>query len=40
MHDIKFIRENPEAFDAGMQKRGFTDMAKILEELTRKATGI
>ena len=22
MHDLKFIRENPEAFDAGMKKRG------------------
>ena len=22
MHDIKWIRENPEAFDAGLTKRG------------------
>ena len=22
MHDIKFIRDNPEAFDRGLQRRG------------------
>ncbi len=32
MHDIKFIRENPEAFDAAMQKRGIGKIAhKILK---------
>ena len=28
MHDIKFIRENPEAFDAGLKKRGLPPIAK------------
>ena len=27
MHDIRFIRENPEAFDAGMKRRNLTPMA-------------
>jgi len=32
MHDIKFIRQNPELFDAGMAKRGLSaQSAKILE---------
>ncbi len=32
MHDIKFIRANPEAFDLGMRKRGLpAQSAKILE---------
>ena len=31
MHDIKFIRQNPEAFDAGLKRRGLAPMAaKIL----------
>ncbi len=35
MHDIKFIRENPKAFEASMQKRGFTDMAKTVLEVDK-----
>jgi seryl-tRNA synthetase len=32
MHDLKFIRENPEAFDAGMKKRGLPPQsAEILK---------
>lgn len=27
MHDIKWIRENPETFDAGMKKRGHSQRA-------------
>lgn len=33
MHDIKFIRENPEAFDAGLKRRGLdARSAEILEK--------
>ena len=27
MHDIKFIRENPEAFDAGLARRGLSALS-------------
>ncbi len=27
MHDIRFIRENPEAFDAGLARRGLPAQA-------------
>ena len=30
MHDIKFIRENPEAFDAGLQRRGVAPAASSI----------
>src|SRR3954465_15415718 len=30
MHDIKFIRDNPEAFDAGLQRRGLEPMSAAL----------
>ncbi len=30
MHDIRFIRENPEAFDAGLARRGLAPMAAQL----------
>lgn len=30
MHDIRFIRENPEAFDAGLARRGLDPLAKAL----------
>ena len=33
MHDIKFIRENPDEFDAGLKKRGHKPMAKHLLEI-------
>ena len=33
MHDIKFIRENPEAFDAGLARRGVAAQAELILEL-------
>lgn len=33
MHDIKIIRDNPEAFDAGLKRRGAEPMAAALLEL-------
>ncbi len=33
MHDIRFIRDNPDAFDAGMAKRGLPPQAARLIEL-------
>ncbi len=30
MHDIKFIRENPEAFDAGLARRGLGSSAQLI----------
>ena len=30
MHDIRLIRENPEAFDAGLARRGLAPLAKAL----------
>ena len=30
MHDIKFIRENPEAFDAGLARRGVGSSAQLI----------
>jgi seryl-tRNA synthetase len=44
MHDIKFIRENPDAFDAGLKRRGLgAEAAKIAgmdEELRALITGL
>jgi seryl-tRNA synthetase len=40
MHDIRFIRENPDAFDAGLRKRGLEPMAAALialDEARRRA---
>ncbi len=28
MHDIRFIRENPEAFDRGLKRRGLEPQAE------------
>jgi seryl-tRNA synthetase len=36
MHDIKLIRENPEAFDKGVGRRGVAPQSAILIELDRK----
>jgi len=36
MHDLKFIREAPEAFDAGMKARGLEPVAEILLDLDRR----
>jgi seryl-tRNA synthetase len=33
MHDIKLIRDNPDAFDAGLAKRGLASQSAILIEL-------
>ncbi|MCW5725417.1 MAG: serine--tRNA ligase [Maricaulaceae bacterium] len=33
MHDIRFIRDNPDAFDAGLKARGLSAMARKLIEL-------
>jgi seryl-tRNA synthetase len=41
MHDIRFIRENPEAFDAGLAKRGLEAQARgllALDEMVRART--
>lgn len=41
MHDIRLIRENPEAFDAGLARRGLDPLAKALialDEERRAAT--
>jgi seryl-tRNA synthetase len=36
MHDIKFIRDDPDAFDAGLKKRGLEAQAKALIALDQK----
>jgi len=36
MHDIKFIRENPEAFDAGLARRGLAPLSGRVLELDAK----
>lgn len=36
MHDIKFIRENPEAFDEAMKKRGLPPQAEPILKLDRE----
>jgi seryl-tRNA synthetase len=36
MHDIKFIRENPEAFDAGLARRGVEPQAARILNFDRK----
>lgn len=36
MHDIKFIRENPEAFDAGLARRGLAPLSARILELDAK----
>src|ERR1700722_9663824 len=36
MHDIKLIRENPEAFDAGLGRRGLSPRAESLVALDEK----
>lgn len=42
MHDIKFIRQNPEAFDAGLKRRGLAPLSaeilKLDEEKRREQT--
>ena len=36
MHDIRFIRESPEAFDAGLKKRHLAPLAAELLEIDRR----
>ncbi|HEU0083182.1 MAG TPA: serine--tRNA ligase [Bradyrhizobium sp.] len=36
MHDIKFIRDNPQAFDAGLRRRGLQPMSAMLLALDEK----
>ena len=36
MHDIKLIRENPQAFDAGLARRGLAPLAASLVSLDEK----
>ncbi|MCA6109042.1 serine--tRNA ligase [Bradyrhizobium cenepequi] len=36
MHDIKAIRDNPEAFDAGMKRRGFAPLSPSLLAIDEK----
>lgn len=40
MHDIKTIRDNPEAFDAGLKRRGLEPQAKALIALDDKRRAI
>ena len=39
MHDIRFVRENPDAFDAGMARRGLEPQSARLLELDELARG-
>src|SRR6185437_15370405 len=36
MHDIRFIRENPAAFDAGLRKRSLAPLSAELLEIDRR----
>ena len=36
MHDIKWIRENPDAFDAGLKRRGLQPMSALLLSIDEK----
>src|SRR3954463_163638 len=36
MHDIKFIRDNPQAFDAGLKRRGLESMSAMLLAIDEK----
>src|ERR1043165_7820577 len=36
MHDIRFIRENPAAFDAGLKKRNLPPLADGLLEIDKR----
>jgi seryl-tRNA synthetase len=39
MHDIRFIRENPEAFDAGLNKRNLAPLSAELLEVDKRRRG-
>jgi seryl-tRNA synthetase len=36
MHDIRFIRETPEAFDAGLKRRGLAPLSQTLLEIDKR----
>ncbi len=36
MHDIRFIRDNPEAFDAGLKKRNLPPLAAELLAIDKR----
>lgn len=40
MHDIRFIRENPDAFDAGMKRRGLAPQAADILALDEKRRAV
>jgi len=40
MHDLKFIRENPEAFDAGLQRRGAEAVSTAILDLDAKRRAV
>ncbi|WP_417611285.1 serine--tRNA ligase [Parasphingorhabdus sp.] len=40
MHDIKYIRENPDVFDAALSKRGVEPVAKDLLDLDEESRGL
>ena len=39
MYDIKWIRENPDAFDRGLKRRGLEPLSGKLLALDEKAAG-
>src|SRR6202142_749886 len=36
MHDVKAIRDNPEAFDAGLKRRGLRPLASVILALDQE----
>src|SRR5262245_6051676 len=40
MHDIKFIRDNPDAFDKGLAKRGLAGQAAALIAIDEERRGL
>ena len=36
MYDIKWIRENPDVFDRGLQRRGLTPVSEKLLDMDKK----
>ncbi|MCB1972190.1 MAG: serine--tRNA ligase [Geminicoccaceae bacterium] len=40
MHDLRWLRENPDAFDQGMKRRGLSPMAAEILELDKEKRGV
>ena len=40
MHDIRFIREHPEAFDRGLARRGLSPLAAEILEVDRRRRAV